>query len=464
MNTKKWCIIVMTLVLTFTLAACSGNKGSKSNGATSTESADAGKSTDPQETVKLKFMFWGSNEEKKAVEGMVKSFNDSHPNIQVSAEHVPGDYNTKINTLMASNELPDVAYLPDSLASKWGSEGKLLDFTPYVGESEELQNRLPMSFYYSEPGKVVGYATAAEVMVIYFNKDLFTEAGIELPPAEAEKAWTWDQFLEVAKKLTKDKNGKTAADPGFDPNNIDQYGFSFGADRGTWGPLMASNGAGITDETGMKYTMNSPESVEVFQALQDLLFKYHVAPDLIQQKNMPDNYVRLQTRKVAMVIDGTWAQLDISKAKLNYGIGVLPKFKEPKTTYIAGASVVFANTKHPKEAMEFYKFHNNPEQVDLYKIGLWMPVETKYYTDPTAIDLWTKNDVHPPEWKTAAMDYALKYSVKAPTSSLKNWPEMNTKITPALEMIWTNKKPAKEVLDGLEKEVQPLLQGKYADK
>lgn len=464
MKRRKWFITVMLLILSVALVACSG--APNSNDASGTKAPDAaGKaSTNPKEIVKLKFMFWGSNEEKKAVEGMVKAFNDSHPGIQVGAEHVPGDYNTKINTLMASNELPDVAYLPDSFASKWGEEGKLLDFTPYLKDSTELKNRLPASFYYSEPGKVVGNATAAEVMVLYYNKDLFTEAGIELPPAEAGKAWSWNQFVEVAKKLTKDKNGKTAADPGFDPKNIVQYGFSFGADRSSWGPFMASNGAAITDEAGTKYTMNSPESVEVFQALQDLLFKYHVSPDLVQQQNMPDNYVRLQTRKVAMVLDGTWAQLDISKAKINYGLGVLPKFKEPKTTYIAGASVVFANTKHPKEAMEFYKFHNNPEQVDLYKIGLWMPVETKYYTDQAAIDLWTKNDVHPPEWKTAAIDYTLKYSTKSPTSSLKNWSELNTKITPALDMIWTNKKPAKEVLDGLEKDIQPLLKGKYADK
>ncbi len=456
---KKWNLIFLTLVLAFTLAACGKNDANKADEGSGSSSSSAA----PKEAVKLKFMFWGSNDEKKAVEGMVKSFNDSHPNIQVAAEHVPGDYNTKINTLMASNELPDVAYLPDSLASKWGSEGKLLDFTPYVVGADELQNRLPASFYYSEPGKVVGYATAAEVMVIYYNKDLFTEAGLELPPVEAEKAWTWNEFLEVAKKLTKDTKGRTANDPDFDPKNIDQYGFSFGSDRSTWAPLLASNGAGITDETGMQYTMNSPESVEVFQALQDMLFKHHVAPDLIQQKNMPDNYVRLQTRKVAMVMDGTWAQLDISNAKLNYGVGVLPIFKEPKTTYIAGASVVFANTKHPDEAMEFYKFHNNPEQVDLYKIGLWMPVETKYYTDQAAIDSWT-NQVHPPEWKTAAIDYALKYSTKSPSSSLKNWPELNAKITPALEMIWTNKKSAQEALDELEAQVQPMLQGKYADK
>ncbi|XID90310.1 ABC transporter substrate-binding protein [Paenibacillaceae bacterium WGS1546] len=458
MGMKRWSGFILALALVLALAACGGGDSKESAAPSS-----SGSKAPPQEPVNLKFMFWGSNEEKKAVEGMVKSFNDSHPHIQVTAEHVPGDYNTKINTLMASNELPDVAYLPDSLASKWGSEGRLLDFTPFVEKSEELQNRLPASFYYSEPGKVVGYATAAEVMVIYYNKDLFTEAGLELPPVEAEKAWTWEQFVEVAKKLTKDKNGRTAADPDFDPKNVDQYGFSFGADRSTWAPLMASNGASITDESGMNYAMNSPESVEVFQALQDLLFKYRVSPDLIQQKNMPDNYVRLQTRKVAMVLDGTWAQLDISKAKLNYGIGVLPVFKEPKTTYIAGASVVFADTKHPEEAMEFYKFHNNPEQVDLYRTGLWMPVETKYYTDQAAIDLWTK-EVHPPEWKTAAIDYALNYSVKSPSASLKNWPELNTKITPALEMIWTNKKSAKEALDELEAQVQPLLQGKYADR
>ncbi|WP_274649254.1 ABC transporter substrate-binding protein [Paenibacillus humicola] len=449
-------LAIALLLLAILLNACSNGP--------SAEQSSSNAAAKPNETVNLKFMYWGSNEEKKAVDGMIKSFNDSHPGIKVTGEQVPGDYNTKMNTLMASNELPDVAYLPDSLASLWGEEGKLLDFTPYLKDNASLQNRLPLSFYYSAPGKPVGNATAAEVMVIYYNKDLFKEANLELPPAEASKAWTWDQFLEAAKKLTKDKNGKNATDPGFDPQNVVQYGFSFSTDRSSWGPLLASNGADITDASGTKYTMDSPEAVQVFQSLQDLIFKYHVSPNLTQQQNLPNNNILLQTKKVAMVIDGTWSLLDMSQTKMNYGMGVLPKFKEPKTMYISGASIIFSTTKHPKEAMEFYQFHNNPEQVDLYKIGLWMPVETQYYTEQDKIDSWTKNDAHPPEFKTAAIDYTLNNTVVSPSASLKNYPAINAKLAPALDLIFTNKKPAKEVLSDLKQEIEPLLSGKYPDK
>jgi len=448
----------MILALAVFAAACTGGSGggsSESGGGSS--SPAAGK----EEVVKLKFLYWGSNEEKKAVESMIKSFNESHSNIQVVGEHVPGDYNTKINTLMASNELPDVAYLPDALASQWGIEGRLLDFTPYMDENQDLKNRVPLSFYYSEPGKPAGFSTAAEVMVLYYNKDLFDEAGLPYPPAEADKAWTWEEFVEVARKLTKDSSGRTALDDGFDPNNIVQFGFSFDSDRASWGPFLASNGGDITDETGTQYALNSPEAVEVFQALQDLVFKYHVSPSLVQQQNLPNNNIRLQTRKVAMVIDGTWSLLDMSQTDMNFGIGVLPKFKEPKTMYIAGASVIFSTTKYPKEAIEFYKYHNNPQQVDLYKIGLWMPVELKYYEDPQLIESWTNGGVHPPEFKTAAMDYLLNNAVISPSASLKNWPDIKTKMQPALDKIFTNAQPVQEVLDELAADLQPLLQGKY---
>ena len=55
----------------------------------------------------------------------------------------------------------------------------------------------------------------------------------------------------------------------------------------------------------------------------------------------------------------------------------------------------------PEEAVELYLFHNDPTKVDLFSSGLWMPLEKKYYTDQADIDFWTKNDVHPPEYRTA---------------------------------------------------------------
>ncbi len=91
---RTWMALVMTAMLTG-LTACSGNAGEPVN----------------PNAVELKFMYWGSNDEKQAMEKMIQSFNASHPNIRVKGEHVPGDYTTKINTLMAANQLPDIAYL-----------------------------------------------------------------------------------------------------------------------------------------------------------------------------------------------------------------------------------------------------------------------------------------------------------------------------------------------------------------
>lgn len=105
---------------------------------------------------------------------------------------------------------------------------------------KKIKNKLKFSYLYSEPGKSIGNYTALEVMQLFYNKELFTEAGVPVPPADSQKAWTWGEFLEIAKKLTKDQNGKHPGDSGFDPKNIVQYGFAFGNDRSSWGPLLGA--------------------------------------------------------------------------------------------------------------------------------------------------------------------------------------------------------------------------------
>lgn len=470
MNKRRtWVVLLLALCLMLVVAAC-GNDNSNSNTSSTNKAVtdnDAVNETvqEPSgDPVTLSFMYWGSAFEKEAVEKMIKSFEASHPLIKIKGEHVPGDFTTKINTLMATNELPDISYLAEGLALKWGAEGKVLDMTPYMDIYPTLANRLPQTYYNYAPGKTIGTNTAAEIITMYYNKDLFTESGVELPPTDGANAWTWDQFLQTAMKLTKDKKGNTALDAGFDPENVVQYGISFPTWWGGWYPFLLSNGADLTNEDGTQYAMNSPESIEVFQNLQDLMYKYHVAPTATQQQNMPATNVRLQTKKVAMAIDGQWALLDFASTKMNFGMGVLPKFKEPKTIILGSPTVIFSSTEHPEEAMEFYLYHNNPEQVDLFKQGLWMPLEEKYYMEQDSIDSWIKNDAHPAEYKEAVIDYTVKYAGRAPSYDLKNFAEIDPKIGAALDKIWTNKDPAEKVLNDLEKEVQPLLQGKYSNE
>ncbi|MFI6831877.1 ABC transporter substrate-binding protein [Kribbella sp. NPDC050241] len=417
-------------------------------------------------TANLQFMYWGSANEKAAIEQMMQAFQKSHSGVKVQPVHVPGDYETKVNTLVASGNLPDVAYMAAPTAYRLAEQGKIANIYPYIEKYAQLSGRKAQNFFWYGDKKVAGTPAASEISLLWYNKDLIPDASMT-PPATADQAWSWDKLLEAATALTLDQNGKKPSDSGFKPDSIRQFGISAPlTTQWTWYPLIRSNGGDVADETGTKYMLNSPECVKVFQDLQDLVYKHRVAPSPAQLGggdggNAPTTTVQLQTKRVAMAIDGQWTLLDMGESNLKYGIGVLPSYQEPITQEAGSCRVMSATTKHPEQAMELYAYSVDGSNSDLFKKGLWMPVETKYYSDDASIESWTKNDVHPPEYRTAAVDYRLNHSVRDFTQVLKNVPAIQEVLTPAIEQIATGKASAKAVLDGLEAKIQPLLQGRY---
>jgi multiple sugar transport system substrate-binding protein len=440
------------------LAGLAGLGGAAASSLAACAGGDGGTGDRPE----LQFMYWGSSFEQTAIEKMLDQFEQEYEGASVKALYTPGeDYDTKINTLVASERVPNVAYMDAGMAYRIAEQGKLIDFYPYLEKYPELGERLPYTYYWYGKDKLLGTQTANEVILLWYNKKAFSDVGVDPPPAEAAGAWTWDQAVETADRLTFDQSGKRPSEAGFNPQQVRQFGLSANFNSYGWYPLLRSNGGDIVDESGMKYTLNSPESVEVFQNLQDLIYTHRVAPTPAQTgNNAPTTTVQLQTRRIAMAIDGQWVLLDMAQSDLDYGIGVLPKFGEPTTIGFAAASVAFKGD-HDDEAVELYLFHNDPRYVDLYKDGLWMPLEEKYYRDPAEIDSWTKNDAHPPEFRTAVVDYTLDNSVPWFEQRLKNMPAITEVLTPAIQQIQTGKLKAKEVLDALQAKVEPLLQGYY---
>ena len=332
--------------------------------------------------VELTFTFWGSAFEREAVELMVQSFNDSHPDIQVRGQHIPDAYQEKISTMVAGGTPPDLGYLNEQQAFLWAEEGVILDLTPHFRADPEASNRLAASYYnYDDGTRTIGTNTAAETMILYYNKSLFDEAGLDYPPSQAADAWTWSEFVSVAKQLTVDRSGNTAASDAFDPENIDVFGISFPTWWGGYLPMIYSNGGQLASDDGTELLLNQPAAVEALQAVQDLIYVHHVAPTPAQSEALPSASVMMQSGKVAMAINGHWAILDYSQLGFDWGIGVLPYHQEPATILLGSPTVIYAATEHPDEAFTFYKFHNDPSKVDLYAKGLWMPLQLEYYTN-----------------------------------------------------------------------------------
>jgi multiple sugar transport system substrate-binding protein len=157
------------------------------------------------EPVALHFTFWGSDVERAAVEKTVRAFEAANPNIKVQAEHIPGpEYVARLSAMFAAGDPPDVGYLYETHAALWASGGKVLDMTDVVNADPLLADRLPETYYYYGSGKTLGTNTATETTVMFYNKDLFDQAGLPYPPSDPEQAWTWPEFLAAARRLTSE--------------------------------------------------------------------------------------------------------------------------------------------------------------------------------------------------------------------------------------------------------------------
>ena len=120
-----------------------------------------------EEGAELLFTYWGSPQEKDAVEGMVEDFMEQYPGVTVKTQHIPTNYVEKVTTMLASGEPPDVAYLPETTALPWAVEGTLLDLTDYFRDDPEASTRLPATYYGYGEDKLVGTNTAAETMLLF---------------------------------------------------------------------------------------------------------------------------------------------------------------------------------------------------------------------------------------------------------------------------------------------------------
>ncbi|MEQ4209212.1 sugar ABC transporter substrate-binding protein [Actinopolymorpha sp. B9G3] len=411
----------------------------------------------------LQFMYWGSSYEQKAINAMLGQFEAEHEGVSAKPLYTPQEYDTKVNTLVASNRAPDVAYMGGAIGYRLAEQGKLVNLYTYFDKYPALADRLPGTYFWYGRDKTFGTQTANEVMLLWYNKDVLADAGVDTPPADAADAWSWDTFVETATRLTLDQDGRRPDQSGFDPKRIRQFGVSTSIQYPpAWEGFLRSNGTGFVDEAGRKCLLDTPPAIEVFQNLQDLMYEHRVAPTPVQLgNNAPATNVQLQTKRIAMAIDGQWILLDMAQSKLDFGIGVLPSYQEPTTIQLGGASVVFTGSKHPEEAIELYLFHNDPQYVDLFTDGLWMPLEKKYYTEPEAIDSWIDNDVHPPEYKSAVVDYTLNHASTVFTQRLKNMDNISEVLTPALQQIEGGKQSAKEVLTAVTPKIDGLLQGWY---
>lgn len=459
---KKVFGILLCVLMVLGFAACGqptvpdDTSASASNG---TETASA--SPEQADKIEITFSLWGDPAEQETTQKALDVYNDSQDKVYVKALQIGRDeYNEKLQTMATSGEMPDCGMVAEDTAIGWARDGLLANVDIYEGQDEKPLDYL--TFKYN--GETVGYSAANEVLGLWYNKAMFDAAGVEYPPATLDEAWTWDQFVEVAKQLTLDANGKHPGEEGFDKNNIVQYGAY--VNQYTWQLEVwaLSNGGSFFSADG-KSVVFDDAAIEALQKVVDLHLVENVAP--LNDGTIDNGFSSsLGAGNVAMCTEGQWATGFRSGLEgIDYGVGVLPYMKQKVNICTGGPTGVFATSEHPEEAAEFLRWYNSVENnFGTIMAGWWMPTNLEYYTDADLLKSWVDDcELRQPltaeAFKTAIVDVALNTDVTKQTAwyYTPNTYEIIKILQPAMVEAINGSKTVKEVVDGVRDAMQAEL-------
>jgi multiple sugar transport system substrate-binding protein len=199
-------------------------------------------------------------------------------------------------------------------------------------------------------GVTYGLPSGDSPKVIWFNPDLFTEAGIMSPlEYEAEGEWNWDTFLEVALALT---SGEGATK---------RFGYQTWMAREDTDNTMRSFGGGWTNLNATEVWATKPESIEGLQYLLDLYLVHKVAPLSQDEQAAGGGQQMFFTRRLAMFMSGIWEVYGLRQGQTPYDVAPMPEGPAGRfMSHAINSLVITRSSKHPDEAWQLLRFLKSP--------------------------------------------------------------------------------------------------------
>ena len=414
------------------------------------------------EKTKVTFYMWAADAEQEFDRAIVAQYEEEHPDIDIEENYIPyAEYLSKINTMAAAGSMPDIFNLPEGNVFEWGEKGALLDLRPlYDNAGVKPEDVSVDSAIFSTDNQIWSVGYNVTTMCMYYNKDMLMEAGIDLPSTDAASPWSWDEFVENAKKITKDSNGNGPDDEGFDPDSISVYGTMMPTDWVKFVALLHTNGVGILNEAGDALGISTPEGIEVIQAIADLGNTIHCAPSSAMAKGaFSDASAMLMNGQVAMVIDGGWALANYTNEGFDVGVAPIPAFQQAADISWGAGLCMSPNAAENEAAFDFYQYFTNftnsidaalNQGVSLGGLPQTLEVFDGGENEQKWISTYSKVDA-------TEMCETFKNILQADTTVLgdnvrvKNYPVIvDNTIVPALDSVWLGETTAEEALTSLD--------------
>lgn len=411
---RLFCLALGTLVLAYASIASAGS-----------------------EPVTLVWSFWGDPGELPPNWEVIGAFEATHPGVRIKVQHAPwSSYFDKIQTQMAGGTAPDVMFLNN--IPSYAARGVLEPLDDFIAQSG-----FDTSPYYPEllrifmyDGKVYGLPRDNDTTVLYYNKKLFTEAGVAYP----DRTWNWNTLVEAGKKLTR-------ADP---RGRITQYAIAL--ERNKYPLFVYQNGGAVFDDAlqPTRFMLHEPPAAEAIQYMADLMIRHRIAPSFVDMQQMGSTTELFLTGRVAMVMTNAARIPSFVEAGFEWDVAPLPTGPTGiRANSLGGAGyVISATSKHKREAWEFLKFLAGPEGQRIFaKTGVAVPA----YRSPETRAAFLEG---PPPSKQVFLEET-EHGKLFPYFS--GWVEISrTIVDPALDLVFIGERKASAALQ----EIAPAVQAK----
>jgi multiple sugar transport system substrate-binding protein len=411
----------LAVVAVVTLAAACGGGGG------------GGGDTAPGAPVKLNFLSLAWQKESVAAnKRLVADWNKANPGIQVT--YVQGSWdnvNDQLVTSFEGGDAPDIIHDDSTALSGFAAKGYLLDLKDKL--PAELKGDIPQPAWDTvtfDDGKgaqgVFGVPFLRESQVVIANKKLLDAAKVRIPTPD--NPWTWDEFADVSKKLTKDGSYGVAWALKQPVNRTLNLALNFG------GTFFQTTGGKTTVKVG-------PEEKQVLQRIHDQLYTDKSADPSALGEGTADPLPAFYAGKFALLPAGVYLrQQVVEQAPKGFDWVTLPPLKGTSSDQGAVSQTlsVSADSAHPDEALKFMSFFlNGPNQAELAKGDWLLPTSVKAAADPA---MTTKEN----GWDIATASG--KNLVVAPFLKVNGFDEWKSKVaTPALQQYFADKISIDEV-------------------
>ena len=293
--------------------------------------------------------FWNgfTGPDGATMEKIVQQF-ERETGIRVKMQIIPwSTYYDKLLLSLAYGGAPDVFICHANRIAEFARYGvfrpldDLIEADKGFNSSDFLPNIWKAGQY---AGKQVGLPLDCHPQGLYYNLKLFREARIVDAQGNPKPPETWEEFLDAARRLTKDKDRD---------GRPDQWGFAFTWLRTNWITFISQHGGSILSPDLKRAALADPPAVRATQQMCDIISRYRVAP----KPEGFDSWMGFRQGRVAMAIEGIYMLSSVEEQRgLEYAGAPVPSFGPGRAVWGGSHLLCMPKNLSPQRAQLVWRF------------------------------------------------------------------------------------------------------------